>query len=111
MKIVLQKYKTISETWLIPFRLFCFQILFYQVAGNKKHAKGIQEGTVTIIATSTLGISGTAQLKVSPSELEYIKITPKDLSVHLGHVQQFTATGIFSDGKQKDSADELPCSF
>lgn len=67
-----------------------------------KYAKSLNKGKVTIIATSPLGISGTAELEVRPAELVSICVMPKDLSVQMGHVQQYTAKGIFSDGEEKD---------
>ncbi len=73
-----------------------------QNINNKWQVKGIKEGSVIIFATISEGISGTASLTITPSKLESLSIIPSNLFVHLGHVQQFTAIGTYSDGLKKD---------
>lgn len=76
-------------------------------SGKHKYVKSVNQGKVTIIATSSLGISGTTELEVGPSELVSITVIPEDLSVQLGHVQQFTAKGMYSDGEEKDVTSQV----
>lgn len=60
-------------------------------------ASGVGPGTATI--TATLGpVTGTANLTVTTAILTAIQISPQDASVTVGGSQQFSATGIYSDG-------------
>jgi hypothetical protein len=58
-------------------------------------------GTVTITA-STGGITGSTTLTIISAVLTSIAITPTNSSIPLGTGQQFTATGVFSDGSTQD---------
>ena len=60
-------------------------------------AIGAAQGTATITATSA-AISGSATLKVKPAVLTSISVTPATASIAAGNSQQFTATGIYSNG-------------
>ncbi|HYD16722.1 MAG TPA: beta-propeller fold lactonase family protein [Candidatus Nanoarchaeia archaeon] len=64
-------------------------------------AHSTHTGTTTI--TATLGtISAGTVLTVSAPVLDAIAITPDIVNVKLGKVQQFTATGTYSDGSTRD---------
>jgi uncharacterized protein YjdB len=64
-------------------------------------AKGLTAGTATITATSG-SISGSTKLTVTNTVLVSIALTPVAPSVPLGLLEQFTATGTFSDGSTQD---------
>jgi trimeric autotransporter adhesin len=64
-------------------------------------AKAITAGTTIISATSG-NVSGTASLTVTSAFLVSIVVTPVNVSIPLGTVQQFTATGTFSDNTKQD---------
>jgi Big-like domain-containing protein len=64
-------------------------------------AKGLAAGTATITATSG-SISGSTNLTVTNATLASIAITPASPTVPLGLLQQFTATGTYSDGSTAD---------
>jgi hypothetical protein len=65
-------------------------------------ATGVAGGTVTITATDGT-IKGTAQLTVSSGPtLKSIAVTPSTANIALNGMQQFTATGTFSDNSTKD---------
>jgi uncharacterized protein YjdB len=72
---------------------------------TKGAALGVGAGTATITAsfTQTSGtVSGTATLKVTNATLMSITVTPANSSIPLGVLQQFTATGTFSDTTTQD---------
>ena len=60
-------------------------------------AMGMAAGTSTITATSG-SISSSATLTITNANLVSIAVTPANASIPLGTLQQFTATGTFSDG-------------
>jgi hypothetical protein len=64
-------------------------------------AKGVGVGSSTIQATSG-SISGSAVLAVSAAALTSIAITPASPSIAKGSIQQFTATGTFSDASTQN---------
>jgi len=64
-------------------------------------AKALAAGTTIISATSG-NVSGTASLTVTNAFLVSIVVTPVNVSIPLGTVQQFTATGTFSDNTKQD---------
>ena len=79
------------------------------VNGASGLAMGLTAGSSMITATVTdaLGtVSSSATLTVSNATLTSISVTPTDLtgtnSIPLGTVQQFTATGTFSDNSTQD---------
>jgi Bacterial Ig-like domain (group 2)/Galactose oxidase, central domain/Kelch motif len=60
-------------------------------------ASGVITGATTI--TATLGsVSGMTTLTVSSAVLASISVTPMNPSIAAGNMQQFTATGMYSDG-------------
>jgi len=71
-------------------------------AGTQGLASGVAPGTVTI--TATLGsVAGTASLTVNPlPTLVSIALSPQSPLITLGAVQQFTATGTYSDGSTQN---------
>lgn len=64
-------------------------------------AKGVAPGNSTITASSGK-ISGSASLTVTNAALTTIAISPNSLSIPLGVLQPFTATGSFTDGTTQD---------
>jgi uncharacterized protein YjdB len=71
------------------------------VTGTNGLATSVGVGTTTITATSG-SISGTTTLSVTQAVLESIEVTPASaiVSIAVRNTQQFTATGIFTDGSQ-----------
>ncbi len=64
-------------------------------------ATAVAAGTANI--TATIGtISGSAKVTVSGVVLKSITVTPSLPSVAAGYIEQFTATGTYSDGSKKD---------
>jgi len=68
---------------------------------TKGLAKALVAGSSTITATSG-AIVAMAALTVTSATLNSINVTPVNLSVPLGVLQQYTATGSFSDGTTQD---------
>lgn len=65
-------------------------------------ATGVAAGTVTITAIIS-GISpATVSLTVSGATIQSITVNPATPTIGLGSMQQFTATGLFSDGSTQD---------
>jgi trimeric autotransporter adhesin len=62
---------------------------------------GVAVGSTTITATQG-GVSGTAQVKVTPAILTSITITPPNPSLFISLKVLLTATGNFSDGTTED---------
>lgn len=72
-------------------------------AGTKGLALGKAEGTAVITALhSVKDIRGTTNLIITPAVLKLINVTPGSSSIPKGYNQQFTATGIFSDGTSQN---------
>jgi len=73
---------------------------FANMRGNGiLHAK--KSGTLTLSASAS-GVTGTTTVVVGTGTLVSVAITPANSSVTAGAPQQFTATGIFSDGTSQD---------
>jgi trimeric autotransporter adhesin len=71
-------------------------------------ATGVATGAVTITAKDPASlISGTAALTVTPAVLVAIVVTPALASATVGHTQQFTATGTYSDLSTQDLTDTV----
>ncbi len=71
------------------------------IISTKGLATGVAVGTSTISAT--LGtISGSTVLTVTAAVLQSIAVTPANASVAKGLTQQFTATGIYTDGATRN---------
>jgi uncharacterized protein YjdB len=62
---------------------------------------GLTAGTSNITATAN-GVSSSATLTVTSATLTSISVTPLSALIPLGTVQQFTATGTFSDSTTQD---------
>ncbi|HVV81990.1 MAG TPA: Ig-like domain-containing protein [Kofleriaceae bacterium] len=80
--------------------------LVSNAAGEHGVASGVAPGTVHVTATSGT-VVGTVDLVITSAELESLEIDPADVSVAAGRTQQFTATGIFSDGSNQDLTDQV----
>jgi trimeric autotransporter adhesin len=76
------------------------------VNGVSGLAMGLSAGNSTITATSG-SISSSAILTVTSATLVSIAVTPVNASIPLGTVQQFTATGTFSDGTTQNITDTV----
>jgi hypothetical protein len=70
-------------------------------AGTGGLASTLGTGTTTI-GISSGAISATAELVVNPAVLVSIAINPQSPTIALGTVQQFTATGTYTDGSTQD---------
>lgn len=64
-------------------------------------AQGKKAGTVTISASAS-GVTGTTTLTVGSGTLVSLAVTPTTVTASAGTVQQFVATGTFSDGSTQD---------
>lgn len=74
-------------------------------AGSKGVATGEAPGGPVTITAAFGGKSGTAPLTITNATLSSINITPTDPVAYIiayGTTQQFTATGLFSDGTSQD---------
>lgn len=71
----------------------------YAVISASGLANGLSAGTTTITA-SVNGVSGSATLKVTTAQLQFITITPSNPIVPPHSRIQLTAIGTFSDGSQ-----------
>jgi len=70
-------------------------------ATNAGVAATAAQGTTTITA-SAAGVSGSATLTVTVPTLMSIALSPSDATIPLGATQQFTATGVYTDGSTQD---------
>lgn len=70
-------------------------------AGSRGLATGVAMGSSTVVATLG-GVTGTANLTVTPAVLESITVAPATVSVVAGATTQLTASGHYSDGSQLD---------
>jgi len=68
--------------------------------GSVGLATGVSGGTATITAALN-GATGSTVLTVSGATLQSISVTPANPSVPLGTAQQFTATGVYTDGSMQ----------
>jgi uncharacterized protein YjdB len=64
-------------------------------------ATGVATGSSTISATLG-GVTGSTTLTVTAAVLESIAVTPASPTIAKGAIQQFTATGTYSDNSTKD---------
>jgi uncharacterized protein YjdB len=64
-------------------------------------ATGVTAGSATITATYS-GTSATSDLTVSNATITSITVTPASPTIALGSMQQFAASGLFSDGSTQD---------
>lgn len=70
-------------------------------ATNAGVAATAAQGTTTITA-SAIGVSGSATLTVTAPTLASITLSPQSATIPLGATQQFTATGVYTDGSTQD---------
>ena len=70
-------------------------------SSNPGVAATAAQGTTTIMA-SAMGVNGSATLTVSAPTLVSIALSPQDATMPLGATQQFTATGVYTDGSTQD---------
>ncbi len=71
------------------------------ISGGAGVATGIKGGSAQVIATYG-GISGSASLTSTDVVLHSIAVTPADPTIVAGTSQQFTATGMYSDGSTQN---------
>src|SRR5262249_35482040 len=64
-------------------------------------ATGVAAGLTTISA-ALAGVTGSSVLTVGPAVLVSVAVTPANKSLAAGQMQQFTATGNYSDGTSRD---------
>jgi len=70
-------------------------------ATNSGVAATAAQGTTTITA-SAIGVSGSATLTVTAPTLVSITLSPQSTTIPQGATQQFTATGVYTDGSTQD---------
>ena len=75
-------------------------------SGSQGMATSVGQGPTTILATLD-GITATTVLTVSPPVLESLSLTPVNPFVVIGHAEQFTATGTFSDSSTQNLTSEV----
>jgi uncharacterized protein YjdB len=64
-------------------------------------AASLTQGTTTISAAAS-GITGSSSLTIGAPTLVSIQLAPQDSMLPVGATQQFTATGVYSDGSTQD---------
>jgi hypothetical protein len=74
--------------------------------GSYGLVKSLATGTTTIKATSG-SVQGAASLTITSATLAALDVTPAIPSIPAGLLQQFFATGTFSDGTTKDMTSEV----
>jgi uncharacterized protein YjdB/N-acetylneuraminic acid mutarotase len=68
---------------------------------NEGTLVGLAQGTTTITA-SAVNITGSTTLTITAPTLSSIQLSPQSPTIPLGTTQQFTVTGIYSDGSTQD---------
>jgi len=92
---------TQNATGLVQWTSSNTSVASINVNGAAGLAEGVSPGSSTITATSG-SVAANASLTVTNATLTSIAVTPGDASIPLGTVQQFTATGMFSDGSTQN---------
>jgi trimeric autotransporter adhesin len=92
---------TENATGLVTWSSSNPSVVTINLNGAQGLAMGLIAGTSTITATAN-GVSSSATLTVTNATLTSISVTPVSASIPLGTVQQFTATGTFSDNTTQD---------
>ena len=64
-------------------------------------AASLTQGTATVTA-SAMGVSGSATLTITAPTLVSIQLSPQSPTIPVGATQQFTATGVYTDGSTQD---------
>ena len=96
---------TENATGLVTWTSSNPSVVSINVNGALGLAMGLTTGTSTItasITTSSGTVSQSAVLTVTSATLTSISVTPTNALIPLGTVQQFTATGTFSDNSTQD---------
>ena len=75
-------------------------------SGSQGLATTLGQGPTTIIATLD-GITGSTVLTVTPPVLESLALTPANPFVVIGHAEQLTATGTFSDNTTENLTSQV----
>jgi len=75
-------------------------------ADSEGLATAVGLGTATVSATSD-GVTGVTMLTVTDATLVSIAVTPADASIADGTTQEFTATGLYTDGLTQDLTTEV----
>ena len=73
---------------------------------SKGLATAVGLGSATVSATSG-GVTGVTTLTVTDATLVSIAVTPADASIADGTTQEFTATGLYTDGSTQDLTTEV----
>lgn len=73
----------------------------YAVINRQGLVTGVAAGSATITGTYS-GSSATTTLTVSNATVQSITVTPASPTIALGSMQQFAASGLFSDGSTQD---------
>ena len=73
----------------------------YAVINRQGLVTGVTAGSATITGTYS-GTSATTTLTVSNATVQSITVTPASPTIALGSMQQFAASGLFSDGSTQD---------
>jgi trimeric autotransporter adhesin len=92
---------TENATGLVTWTSSNTSVATVNVNGAQGLTMGVTAGTATITATAN-GVSASANLTVTSATLTSINVTPVSALIPLGTVQQFTATGTFSDSTTQD---------
>ena len=92
---------TENATGLVTWSSSNSLVVSINVNGAQGLAMGVTAGMATITATAN-GVSASATLTVTSATLTSINVTPVNAQIPLGTVQQFTATGTFSDSTTQD---------
>jgi uncharacterized protein YjdB len=92
---------TENATGLVAWSSSNTSVASVNVNGAQGLTMGVTAGTATITATEN-GVSASANLTVTSATLTSINVTPVNALIPLGTVQQFTATGTFSDSTTQD---------
>jgi trimeric autotransporter adhesin len=92
---------TENVTGLVTWSSSNSSVVSINLNGAQGLALGLIAGTSTITATAN-GVSSSATLTVTTATLTSLSVTPVAASIPLGTVQQFTATGTFSDSTTQD---------
>jgi hypothetical protein len=70
-------------------------------AGSQGVVTAVGQGTTSITA-SLGGVMGSTSLTVGPAQLVSIAVTPMDATLMIGDMQQYTATGLYTDNSTAD---------
>jgi hypothetical protein len=89
---------TTSATWTSSFTSVA---VISNAAGANGRATSVAVGATTITAALG-GVSASTTLTVTPATLLSITINPKNPSISMGSIQQFAATGTYSDSSTQD---------